>query len=174
MHPLLSMWEHQTAPQEHRLHVSCPPFRGLTITVSEQLGALISIIFSETDRRLWMCFCERDSVNVWNRPNTQSDCSRGQEEWWRGCSDSLYPAQPVNSMWELLSAAWRSWLNILNPNLSAVSCKTKGESPGNSIPHWLHKASQQRKHCHVCTHPVTMISISMPALPAAVDCVVIL
>lgn len=66
--------------KNNQLHVSCPPSHCLTITGPVQLGALISIIISASDRQPCVCFCARECECVINRPNTQSECSRGQDE----------------------------------------------------------------------------------------------
>lgn len=83
-------WTLSTATTKHannttkntRLRVSCPPSHHLTVTVLLLLGSLISIIFSETDRHLWMCLCERDTECECATNRTKhTDCSRGQELW---------------------------------------------------------------------------------------------
>lgn len=51
-----STTDHIRRQNNTRLHVSCPPSRHLTITVSVQLETLISIIISETDGQLLYVF----------------------------------------------------------------------------------------------------------------------
>lgn len=94
--------EYVRTPNYTRLYGSCPPSRQPTITAAVQSEPLISIIISENDRQHCMCFCKRDSVDVWKKTGqTHSQTvpvGTEMESYVRVCSDSHYRAQTENTM----------------------------------------------------------------------------
>lgn len=89
-----------------------------------------------------MCICETE-----NKPSSESDCSCGHQV--RACTDSQHPATALNN-----AAEWRSIAHHVQTKL--VHCflpGARGESPGNSVPDWLHEASLQEAEPYM--HPLT-------------------
>lgn len=134
------MREQQTTSQEHQAACKLSTFsRPNNNSVSVLLCTLIRIIFSKTDRPLCKCFCEeeRESVNVWTTVLTHSQTvpvgRRTQ------CRCLFWFTVSCLVCEQYVRASIHSWHKMLTPNLSAASCKTKENPPGNSYSHWMYE-----------------------------------
>lgn len=167
-----SIWVCEKTKQHHkntRLHVSCPPSHHLTITVSVQLGTLISIILRLTGNFVsretaWMCEKHNQTVPV------------GRREM-----NALKEAVVIHSFSINLWIVCKSCYLVHDAPGSTCSNQIclpfpvrRKENPNETPSPIGCMKHHSRKHYHVCTLPVTLISISMAALCWSRLCVVIL